>query len=177
MLENISDSHRAIIERFQPYKRWKGMDFHPLGLLRDISDDDKHRLVVATPVTAAGMENRLPHWGENCHVEGRLTGRAITRLPLEIGTELMRIGLVVTGPNPQMKVDTDVPIQVSLVNGLPVDYALSGIAKSVEIVLKRFRSFFNQRTSRAIWRPRSGRMQPRSLGGQEIRVTKHTPRD
>jgi len=174
-LENISDAHRAIIEGFQPYKPWKGLDFHPLGLLRDISDDDKHRLVVATPVTAAGMESRFPHWGDNCHVGGKVSGRAVTRHPLEVGTEVLRIGLVVTGPNPKMKVDTDVPIEVSLFNGLPVDYALVQIAKAVEVVLKRFHSFFNERRSRAIWHPRTGRLTPRSLAGQTIHLAKHVP--
>jgi hypothetical protein len=58
VLENVSDAHRAIIERLQPYNPWKGLDFHPLGLLRDLTDDDKHRLVVATPVTAGGLESR-----------------------------------------------------------------------------------------------------------------------
>jgi hypothetical protein len=175
MLENVSNPHRAIIERFQPYKRWKGLDFHPLGLLRDINDDDKHRLVVTTPVTAAGFEGRFPHWGGNCHVEGKISGRAVIRHPLDVGTEVLRIGLVITGPNPKMKVDTDVPIEVSLVNGLPVDYALAEIARAVDVVLKRFLSFFNNRSSRAIWRQRPGRLQPRSLGGQNIRLTKHTP--
>jgi hypothetical protein len=172
MLENISNPHRAMIERFQPYNSWKGLDFHPLGLLRDISDDDKHRLVVTTPVTAAGFEGRFPHWGENCHVEGKISGRSVTRHPLEIGTEVLRIGLVITGPNPKMKVDTEVPIEVSLVNGLPVDYALAEIAKAVEVVRKRFRSFFNARKSRAVWRPRPGRLQPRSLAGQTITMVK-----
>jgi hypothetical protein len=172
MLENISAPHRATIERLQPYRPWKGLDFHPLELLRDISDDDKHRLVVTTPVTAADFKGRFPHWGENCHVSGKVSGRAVTRYPLKVGDEVLRIALVVTGPNPKMKVDTEVPTAVSLVNGLPVDFALAEIGKAVEAVLKRFRSFFNARSSRAIWRPRPGRLYPRSLAGQVVTIEK-----
>jgi hypothetical protein len=175
MLENISGPHRAMIEKFQPYRRWKGLDFHPLELLRDISDDDKHRLVVTTPVTAADFKSRFPHWGERCHVGSKVSGQVVARHPVEIGTEVLRIALVVTGPNPKMKVDTEVPIVVSLVNGLPVDYALAEIAKAVAVVLKRFRSFFNARSSRAIWRPRPGRVQPRSLAGEVVTIVQWVP--
>ena len=175
MLEGLLDSHRAMIERFQPYRGWKGLDFHPLGLLRDINDDDKHRLVTPTPVTAANLSTKFPHWGHNCNFDGRISGRAITRYPLEVGTQVQAIGLNITGPNPRLDVDTKVPVQISLVNGLPVDYALAEIAKAVEVVLKRFTSFFNAKSSRAIWRPQPGRLTPRPLGGQEVTITRHVP--
>ncbi len=170
MLEDVSNFHKTMIERFQPYHRWKGLDFHPLGLLRDISDDDKHRLVVPTPVTAANLSTQFPHWGYKCNFDGRVRGRAITRHPLEVGTEVLGIGLNITGPNPKMEVDTNVPIQISLMNGLPVDYALAEIGKAVEVVLKRFTSVFNARNSRAIWRPQFGRLKMRPLGGQPITI-------
>jgi hypothetical protein len=175
MLEDVLDSHKTMIERFQPYRRWKSLDFHPLGLLRDISDDDKHRLVVPAPVTAANLSTQFPHWGHDCNFDGRVRGRAITRHPLGVGTEVLAIGLNITGPNPRMEVDTDVPIQISLMNGLPVDYALAEIAQAVEVVLKRFTSFFNAQNSRAIWRPQSSRLKPRPLGGQNVTITKHIP--
>jgi hypothetical protein len=44
-LAMVAPEHTAIIEEFQPYKRVDGFDKDALGMLRDINDTDKHRII------------------------------------------------------------------------------------------------------------------------------------
>lgn len=44
-LNEVSPAHRAIIECHQPYNGWHGRWIHPFIQLRELSNDDKHRVI------------------------------------------------------------------------------------------------------------------------------------
>lgn len=59
-LEEVAPQHRAIIESFQPYHPMDadvsvGLYFHPLAMLRDLSNADKHRLLTPVLIPSTGI--------------------------------------------------------------------------------------------------------------------------
>jgi hypothetical protein len=174
MLENVSGIHRKALQRYQPFKPWTGLPFHPLKLLSDIDNDDKHRLVVTTPLSYVDMPFRFPHYGHHCHVRGDVSGRSLRAYPLDVGTELLRVGLTITGPNPSLEVVAQFQPYLAFVNGNDIITTLGLIGDAVESVLRDFQSFFNRKNVRARWKPHGSRILPRPLSGEAIQVSRHT---
>ena len=64
-LQEIAPEHQSIIESFQPYHVMDanvqvGDYFHPLALLRDLSNFDKHRLLTPILIPTSGFELEGP---------------------------------------------------------------------------------------------------------------------
>jgi len=61
-LAGVSEEHRAVIERYQPYHRQDGFQSDALGLLADLNNADKHRIiqVVGAVANFRGLSFRGP---------------------------------------------------------------------------------------------------------------------
>jgi hypothetical protein len=103
-LPGVKFADWTLVRKYQPYfqgKRRYGI--HAFSLLADLSNDDKHRAVKPILVLPVG----------GVHEIGQPTDCFITRLTmktpreaLKIGTELQRVYVKKTGPNPQLQMKT-----------------------------------------------------------------------
>jgi hypothetical protein len=100
----VSSAQRATFEKFQPYDSrtstgspdtYVGPWIHPLRLLRELSNEDKHRVIVAA-ILDPGSYSARGYTGTGAYlslmnfVDG-LEGRTFTRPQrLELGTVIMR---------------------------------------------------------------------------------------
>jgi hypothetical protein len=91
------------MERFQPYRgvdgrfdSWQGDYVHPLAFLRDLADDDKHR--VSKPVFLLPQQFDFPKGLRVADREGVVRDKDWSVIgvgkPLELGLEVMRARLV-----------------------------------------------------------------------------------
>lgn len=140
LLAGLSKTHRTVIQRLQPYRRWEWPDLppmHPFALLNDLSNDDKHRLVQPTLVFPVSIEFDIPHVGQDCHVrDGPIGGESVIGRPAEVGADLIRIPIEITGPNPHMEVKTDAQAQVCFRNGIPADGLVDQVAKLTRLAVE-----------------------------------------
>jgi hypothetical protein len=114
----MSDADKALIEEFQPFRQPEAEERpHELSVLQHLSNVDKHRVVHTTLVQTAGSQFRI-------HGLEDVTGiRHIAPQfgPLTDGAELVRIGIVVEGPNPRLTIDADLRLDVAFADeGSPV---------------------------------------------------------
>ncbi|MHB8733151.1 MAG: hypothetical protein ACYDAB_15360 [bacterium] len=88
-LAEIHPDHRAIIQRFQPYK---GIDGKLLGLLNVLANEDKHRLVIPILIRPANIDKGI---GIAQHLLdtgkfGSAFGVALMANPVVLGAEVIR---------------------------------------------------------------------------------------
>jgi hypothetical protein len=139
MIAKMSEHHRGMLEELQPYHRFdvlgnetEHVPFqHPLYLLSELSNTDKHRVLnpTALKLVAVGMTQLLKRqvrtFGHNFHLSWP---------PLEDGAELAWVRALPTGPYPKLYVDSAYPIEILLGQGVPLLDTLQGIvAKCWEI--------------------------------------------
>jgi hypothetical protein len=112
-LKHVTPKHRALIERTQPYN---GGDFY-FPFLRDLSNQDKHRLLVAAVSQSTfGLEILDLVAFRDCTPYGGTTN-ARTWLDagaLKAGTPFIRRSVTITGPNPRVHVNGRLPTHVAL---------------------------------------------------------------
>ena len=120
-----------MIQRFQPYRPWPrpAGDPHPAEMLQALTNDDKHHLLLrdAFPRLGTVRPVRMQRVGYNCRVNSyqlrSMTQRQwVTALMRELkpNTELFRVPLVITGPNPKIDMDIEGATYVAIGPGLSV---------------------------------------------------------
>lgn len=132
LLEGINKTHRARFLRYQPYRRWKNTppgSSHPMEILSDLSNDDKHRLVQPHFLAVTRSDARFDGFQDLVPFSNKAIARDFFRRPLHAGTELMRIPIRITGPNPQMNMQFEFDFSVCLSDGMPVRGGLAVIDK------------------------------------------------
>jgi hypothetical protein len=163
LLACLTQRHRALVRRFQPYRRtYLPVEQHPLALLDALSNDDKHRLTQPALVTAHAYTFRFKDF-RNCHPASlQASGDNTGGVPLKLNQELMRLPLVITGPNPDVKMESDMTVYVGLRNGLDLWGVTSGIGKYCRGIVEVFAPEFERpKAMRMRGRPRLGRIVPR----------------
>lgn len=110
-LRGASDRHIGMVERLQPYGRPDADGFyyvthrmfeHPLAVLRFLSNEDKHRVLV---VTVAALQSIGWDIIGSCDV-APITDHGTPYFgPLEDGSPLIEIPVRATGPNPEVEVE------------------------------------------------------------------------
>jgi len=131
-LPGVSDPYRTIIRRYQPYRR--GERPKAIRWLRNLSDTDKHRILIPAVVSLGSL---------NLRVTANWTMRRIVpikgRRALNIGTPLLRVTLMpVLGTNPQVQVDGNLASFPSLGYGVPLANSLPLIRDTVLEILSTF---------------------------------------
>jgi hypothetical protein len=132
-LPGVSQEHRAIIRRYQPYR--SGDQAKAIRRLRNLSNLDKHRILIPA-VVSLGQANlsvmaNWPMQGMDQLVKGR---RA-----LDVGTPLLRVTLLpVLGTQCQVQVQGNLACFPSIGYGMPVGDALLLIRSTVKDILDTF---------------------------------------
>jgi len=145
-LAEVAPNHRAIIEGFQPYHPTEentavGVYFHPLAMLRGLSNTDKHRILtpVLIPSTRFSIDGPVA-WLENLvidyvarHTQGELKVEAMVP-----GLVLARFhppaGTVPAAPQPVGHASPTLAFE----DGRPVVDVLDKIGGAVERVISTF---------------------------------------
>ena len=164
-LRGLNKRHRAMIQRFQPYRPWPrpAGDPHPAEMLQALTNDDKHHLLLrdAFPRLGTVRPVRMQRVGYNCRVNSyqlrSMTQRQwVTALMRELkpNTELFRVPLVITGPNPKIDMDIEGATYVAIGPGLSVVNQLVAIANMVKRILDLFEPDFDRPIAKRIWRER-----------------------
>jgi hypothetical protein len=167
MLAGLTVRHRALVRPFQPYRSREADKTHdPLAMLDALSNDDKHRLTQPSLISTTGFEITIPSTvGHNCHIPmgSTMTCRPIGGKPLEKNAEVMRVPIVVTGPEPDMEMKCGLEFFVGLRNGLDISGVLEAIGKRSRAILEAFvPEFETQKALRYRDVPKLGRITPRT---------------
>jgi hypothetical protein len=102
----------ALVERAQPYKGAHGYAEHPLWVLGELSNADKHRAILARAATHRKLdEPTLRFAGTDIEYLGR--AELIYDQPLEDGAEVLRGQFRVTGAHPQVQVHGHFPVRIA----------------------------------------------------------------
>ncbi|HUA75360.1 MAG TPA: hypothetical protein VL988_11430 [Solirubrobacteraceae bacterium] len=120
----------AYIQSVQPYRGQHGHTHHPLWLLGDLSNADKHRAIFATATSHRQFQEPSLAF-EGTDIE--YTGQAELRYdkPLKDGDEVLSGCFRVTGPNPHVHVHGHFPIEVAFGEELVTSEGLDQIRKAV----------------------------------------------
>jgi hypothetical protein len=112
-LAAIHPIHGRVIKGIQPYtwkSRGKDPALHPLARLSRLDNDDKHRTIttlLANPVVTAFDIRGL----RDCRVTGLSRN---LNVPLDRSTAMGRCEVAVTGPHPQVQVETEFTSHIAL---------------------------------------------------------------
>jgi len=141
----------AEIERLQPYhgtqglpeSGWSGPYLHPLALVRDLSNDDKHRLLI--PTVAVPSSSKLSTVAVGVMLLKLIddpTGTMMGGEPLEAGAVLVRAPAITKPLKRDMKMEGQVTPSIRLAEGRPLVDTLDRIAAAVTYTLSRFEPLF-----------------------------------
>lgn len=155
-LRHIDHAHRTVFESFQPYDSrtrsgladtYTGPWIHPLRLLRDLSNEDKHRVIITAAFNPGSYSSRGTT-GTGALVGlltimDRLDGRVFTPAErLELGAILERGRAAGNVRPPDVEVDGDMTPAVCLPERRPVIQAIDRITAFVVHVIRQFESLF-----------------------------------
>jgi hypothetical protein len=103
----------AFIERYQPYHHPDGARSHLLFALRELSNEDKHRLLLPA-VGAVRRPDEPPDVNVLAsHDVGPLNqGKLHTEYALKDGDLIMEAPIQITGPNPQIKTELTLGLDI-----------------------------------------------------------------
>ena len=119
----------ASVERYQPYNGPRGIDHHPLWLLAELSNADKHRSIL-TLASAHNQSRDLNVQWEGLAFVGK--AKFVYDRPLEDGTEVLSGAFVlIPGSEPNVKVYGHLPIDIAFGDGLVTSHGLNDIRKAV----------------------------------------------
>jgi hypothetical protein len=142
----------SIVQPYQPPKNRQWSDFHALGSIDRLSNIDKHRkpLLVAHNVDRAALNNVSPDEYVDCFpgpvsmepdasgvIEGPMVEMTIAPgywAPDE-GDEVVRIPVVVPGPDPHIKFQPDFTGQITLEGGWDLIGSLDQMGATVAQIL------------------------------------------
>jgi hypothetical protein len=102
---------QGIIERLQPYHAGNKASEHPLGVLNQLSNVDKHRHLVFTGSAEVRQEITLLPDSQDCEL---IAAQAEVRSgPFNDQTDVARVLIRRTGANPRPKLDTYITIDIT----------------------------------------------------------------
>jgi hypothetical protein len=158
MLRGVSADDRALIERYQPFQEGVRAADTYLSHLAWLNNMDKHRFVHVgcarprlSPITVsygdegeyAGQFPWYPRFVRDVRKILRVT--YVSAATSDDRTELMRVLIETSGPNPEMKMEGDEPVEVSIsdANHAVTIPDLAGIRNIVRHIVEDFRSRFD----------------------------------
>lgn len=162
LLAGLTKKHRADLKRFQPYRGRKLPPPHPIRLLVDLSNDDKHRLTqpVLTCPTDVDLNILFEDLRDCEPAPGAVTWNPeILGRPLKPQTEILRFPVRITGPNPDVKVKGGMTTFVGLRNGASAKDQLGRIGAYARGIVEFFAPEFDRPIAKRLSDlPRPGRI-------------------
>lgn len=132
-LPGVSEEDRALIRRYQPYRR--GDAPKAIRWLRDLSNTDKHRVLIPAIVSLGDAHLQVIGSWPLQRIDHAITGRRA----LKVGTPLMRVRLwPVLGTQCQVQVQGNIACFPSIGYGVAVGDALAAIRSTVFEILDTF---------------------------------------
>jgi hypothetical protein len=120
----------ALIHAAQPYKGQHGVAHHPLWILGELSNADKHRAILTSAASHRRMDKpALRFVGTDIQYLGQ--AELIYDRPLKDGDQVLRGRFKTTGPNPEVKVQGRFPVEVAFGELLVVAESLTDLRKAV----------------------------------------------
>jgi hypothetical protein len=132
-LPGVPVAQLAVVRRFQPYRRGDGPT--AVRWLRNLSDKDKHRVLIPTLVNVRDVTNLTVN--SSWPVES-LTYLVAHPRPLNLGTQILRVELKHAAGECQVNVDGEVTVFPSLGYGRPITTTLASIRTTVLEILTAF---------------------------------------
>ncbi len=137
-LRGVHPSIRAAIHRIQPYRAGDAALRRPLAVLADLSNEDKHQAIL--PSYAAIPPQPLENGIDLSPVE-LIDVAMFERMeihankPLVDGAEVMSADIEITGPNPHVKMQGELPFDVAFGEGMEPMASLAAIRNAVNEVV------------------------------------------
>lgn len=162
LLAGLTKRHRAQLKNFQPYRGRNLPQPHPIRLLVDLSNDDKHRLTQPVLMVPTNVQLEILFEDlQDCElVDGETVWnpRLLAR-PLELNTEILRFPVRITGPNPHAKVKGGLTSFVGFRNGESAIGQLEAIGAYTRRIVEFFAPEFDRPIARRLSDlPRPGRL-------------------
>jgi hypothetical protein len=146
-LRHLTTADRALIQRCQPYRGGDFAFYHPLAQLYRLWNRDKHRTLNVTFAMVAEYGYELTVVRDIASM-----GQPIFRLgAVEDGAEILRFPFVPSGPAPEVKLDTEVTLDIGVDNGLRIRYLLRDIGTAVEVILDHVSKAFPESPTYEEW--------------------------
>lgn len=150
-IKGASARHVEIIESFQPYHRrdlygyysvWAAIE-DPLAVLSRLSNVDKHIVLNATPATISSIGWDLYPVRDIASIG---SSHATVDILVDEG-EMLRVDIVSSGPNPEVKLDREETVEIRVQHRVdlgPDAYTLLNVPlkESVDAIVGRLREIF-----------------------------------
>jgi hypothetical protein len=136
MVKGIGAPDLTLIEWIQPHLR-PDPATQPLAVLADLSNTDKHQVILATVLTIAMDPSSFPRFDRhNLEVLDQM--RVTYDKRLEPGTEIFRVPVRVTGPDPHMKVEGSFPVGIAFGEALYKGEGINELRRYIRHLVKAF---------------------------------------
>jgi hypothetical protein len=132
-LKGVPEPERTVIEHHQPkvYENLSAM--HPMAVLAELTNQDKHRVLIpSVPWPVQISLDNVNVW--RCNLV-RVEPLLVTGQPLKVGTELCRVFISDVTPEHQVTMQTNFELAPSLPDGRSIKEILGAVRQRVLIAL------------------------------------------
>ncbi|HET6999554.1 MAG TPA: hypothetical protein VFI03_13320 [Solirubrobacterales bacterium] len=113
-LAGIAEEAIPLIDQIQPYKRGEDARFDALACLKELSNEDKHRVVLQTLNAIPDPNDAAPDLDfEYLDVEPIESYQLHAMKPLANGDLVMEAAIKITGPEPNIRIKGELPVEVA----------------------------------------------------------------
>jgi hypothetical protein len=135
-LRGVHRSVRAAIHRIQPYRAGRDANRRPLAVLADLSNEDKHQAILPSYAAIPPREGQIDLYPVKLvDVEFFERMEVHVNKPLIDGAEVMSADIVITGPDPQVKMEGELPFDVAFGEGMAPMASLGIVRNAVNEVV------------------------------------------
>ena len=135
-IRGVTGPDLALIEHVQPHTR-DDPTTHPLAVLQDVSNADKHRLVLDFYLAIDGDPSGIPEFDpHDLDITGEM--RLTAGVRLKPGTEIFRVPVRTWGDDPHMEVHGSFPVTVAFGEAAYEGPGLNLIRKYVRELVQAF---------------------------------------
>jgi hypothetical protein len=139
-LVGVADEHRALIDSLQPYRRAHVEGTHPLAVLADLSNTDKHRFIHSTTFGYDPADDSFRLVGNED--AGSMESFMWTPFPDEGEAEVAWFKFRCPGPNPHVEMQGDMPVYIAFGDPPVRLQHIQEVILATGHVLKTFDPFF-----------------------------------
>jgi hypothetical protein len=118
----------AMIQSVQPHEGRQGVNLHPLAVLRDLSNADKHRAILPSIAAHVAVHEAVPILTHDVRVGG---AEYATGEPLKNGTKVAWGPVTVIGPKPHVEMKGDFPVEIAFGEDLVAAESLMQLREAV----------------------------------------------
>ncbi len=137
-LPGVRRKHLALVRQCQPYLRGKRAHLHPLAILANLSNQDKHRKLQTTFSRVFQFSGTVREQ-VNFRITKMRWRKVLSADVAQGNTEFVRFWGIPTGTGkPDVKMNFTSSFTITFADGIRVDRALTNISNSILRILKTF---------------------------------------